>query len=181
MRKRIIPLVLIFIALSCLLFAIKSVYYQINQEQCRGCGRCTIACVPQAIQFNEQTGGLYIDADLCTGCGACLQACPYGAIYAVTGNSDDTIPTAVLQLKSHPNPMHEYSDFSYVLPKNSQAAELHIVNSKGQLVYTREIDKTTSFRWNGMDYHGKELPNGVYFARLICGKAITSNKITLVR
>lgn len=61
MRKRILSLILVMIAICCVLFAIKSVYYQIDQERCHQCGRCTIDCAPEAIQFNEQTGGLFID------------------------------------------------------------------------------------------------------------------------
>jgi Fe-S-cluster-containing hydrogenase component 2 len=182
MQKRILTLLFAIIIICGMLYAIKSIYYQIDQSQCQQCGRCTLHCTPAAIQFNEQSGGLFINAELCTGCGECVDNCPYGAIYSVTGNSDDSIPVPTIHMSNCPNPMRSYTDFVITIPKNIKQAELCISNSKGQTVYKRVVNKTdTTFRWNGKDSHGKYFPAGVYVATLTYGKLRTINKITLVR
>jgi len=171
-----------FLAICGILYAIKTVFYQIDPAHCWACGRCVMHCPTEAIQYNDQSGVFYIDAELCNGCGDCVGYCPHSAIYQVTGNSDNNNPPPDLKLSSSPNPMHAYTDFTVTLPKDIRQAELLIVNSKGQSVYFKTIEKTTvSFRWDGRDKHGNNLPNGVYFASLTCGKAKTINKITLVR
>ena len=52
--------------------------YEINQDQCAGCGVCVDSCPVTAI---AQTDGKYmIDAAKCTDCGACAEACPVSCI-----------------------------------------------------------------------------------------------------
>lgn len=182
MRKRVLSLVLGFVLICCVLFALKNMYYQIDQNHCRQCGRCTFVCPTGAIQPNEQSSGIHISPDLCTGCGACYLECSYGAIYAYTGYSDDEVTRPVLKLVCNPNPMRSYIDILVTIPNPKQKTELSIVNSKGQYVLTKNITTgNLSMRWNGRDAQGKYLPRGVYFVSLICGKARTTNKITLVR
>jgi heterodisulfide reductase subunit A-like polyferredoxin len=54
----------------------------IDRKLCRGCGRCTSACVYHAVtlQANE-VGGWHaqVDEALCKGCGNCISVCPTGA------------------------------------------------------------------------------------------------------
>jgi NADH-quinone oxidoreductase subunit F len=49
--------------------------YSIDQERCKGCGRCQESCPAGAIS-GEADEGRAIDQSACRRCGACLAACP---------------------------------------------------------------------------------------------------------
>jgi heterodisulfide reductase subunit A-like polyferredoxin len=54
----------------------------IDEKLCRGCGRCTDACLYHAMTL--QANGLggwraQVDEALCKGCGNCISVCPTGA------------------------------------------------------------------------------------------------------
>ncbi|RJR20970.1 MAG: 4Fe-4S dicluster domain-containing protein [Desulfobacteraceae bacterium] len=54
----------------------------VEQERCRGCGRCFQVCPYQAITFSaNQVEGRHaaVDEALCKGCGNCISVCPTGA------------------------------------------------------------------------------------------------------
>jgi NAD-dependent dihydropyrimidine dehydrogenase PreA subunit len=56
----------------------------LDDEQCVGCGMCTIVC-PQGV-FSLQNGNAKIvHRDSCMECGACSTNCPAGAISVQTG------------------------------------------------------------------------------------------------
>lgn len=50
---------------------------QVNEERCRGCGRCAEVCVFKAISLVPKEGKkvAVVDEFLCEGCGACAAAC----------------------------------------------------------------------------------------------------------
>jgi 2-oxoisovalerate ferredoxin oxidoreductase delta subunit len=53
----------------------------INPLECKGCGRCVIACPAHALQAGAQLnerGYRYVEytGEGCTGCGACYYTCP---------------------------------------------------------------------------------------------------------
>jgi len=54
----------------------------VDEEACRGCGRCGEACEFGAITLVERGGRLVAQVNevLCKGCGACRVACPTGAL-----------------------------------------------------------------------------------------------------
>jgi len=55
----------------------------VNEEVCRGCGRCVEACPYKAYELIETGEGLAkarINQVLCKGCGVCAVVCPSGAI-----------------------------------------------------------------------------------------------------
>ncbi|KAA3658231.1 MAG: 3-methyl-2-oxobutanoate dehydrogenase subunit VorB [Calditrichaeota bacterium] len=54
----------------------------LEQEYCKGCGRCVIACPKDALHISSEinpVSGIFpaeIDYDICNGCGLCVAACP---------------------------------------------------------------------------------------------------------
>jgi NADPH-dependent glutamate synthase beta subunit-like oxidoreductase/NAD-dependent dihydropyrimidine dehydrogenase PreA subunit len=54
----------------------------VDEDRCRGCGRCIQHCPYQAIIFHSNSnGGWYAEVDeaLCKGCGNCISVCPTNA------------------------------------------------------------------------------------------------------
>jgi heterodisulfide reductase subunit A-like polyferredoxin len=54
----------------------------INEDLCRGCGRCVKACPYRAISFHTNSlgsGYAVVDEALCKGCGNCISICPCDA------------------------------------------------------------------------------------------------------
>ena len=54
----------------------------VDENLCRGCGRCLKACPYQAITLKRNDIGIWtstVDVALCKGCGNCISVCPTGA------------------------------------------------------------------------------------------------------
>jgi heterodisulfide reductase subunit A-like polyferredoxin len=54
----------------------------VDDDRCRGCGRCIKVCPYQAISFEKNTVGGWcasVDEALCKGCGNCISVCPSNA------------------------------------------------------------------------------------------------------
>ncbi|RJQ76084.1 MAG: FAD-dependent oxidoreductase [Desulfobacteraceae bacterium] len=54
----------------------------VNEDLCRGCGRCMNACVYQAVSLKKGPDGAVtavVDDALCKGCGNCISVCPSNA------------------------------------------------------------------------------------------------------
>ena len=54
----------------------------IDQDLCRGCGKCKATCPMEAIS-GEKRSPHFIDNTKCITCGACWGSCPFGAINAI--------------------------------------------------------------------------------------------------
>ena len=54
----------------------------IDQQLCRGCGKCKATCPMEAIS-GEKRSPHFIDNTKCITCGACWGSCPFGAINAI--------------------------------------------------------------------------------------------------
>ncbi|MCP4691608.1 MAG: 4Fe-4S dicluster domain-containing protein, partial [Desulfobacterales bacterium] len=55
---------------------------EVNEDLCRGCGRCMGTCPYQAITFQANAVGGWsasVDEALCKGCGNCISVCPSNA------------------------------------------------------------------------------------------------------
>ncbi len=61
-------------------------HIEINEERCKGCGLCTIACSRHLLQLSDTPNSLgytiavAIDQERCTGCSLCAEMCPDVAI-----------------------------------------------------------------------------------------------------
>lgn len=57
------------------------------------------------------------------------------------------------------------AEFLYNLPKGAATAVLTVRNDKGDVVLTKQVDKTVGshkFAWDGKDTTGAQMPDGVY-------------------
>ena len=54
----------------------------IDQQLCRGCGKCKATCPMEAISGDKRSPH-FIDNEKCITCGACWGSCPFGAINAI--------------------------------------------------------------------------------------------------
>ena len=50
----------------------------IDQDMCIKCGQCLDACLPGALEMNNDNIGY--NTEKCTRCGLCAEECPVGAI-----------------------------------------------------------------------------------------------------
>ncbi|ODS38787.1 MAG: hypothetical protein A7315_11835 [Candidatus Altiarchaeales archaeon WOR_SM1_79] len=50
----------------------------IDHEACINCGRCADACLPGALEMNNDN--IIYNREKCTRCGLCAEACPVSAI-----------------------------------------------------------------------------------------------------
>lgn len=103
------------------------------------------------------------------------------AVYSFPGAAEDELlPSSNLCLSAYPNPFSNQLSLECTLPKSSDAS-LQIYNLKGQLV--RELNWKNlssghqSFRWDGCDETGKQLPAGIYLAKMTQGSRILLKKM----
>ena len=54
----------------------------IDQEICKGCGKCASACPFGVIHMEGKL--VVLNADECRGCNACVDTCPFDAMTSVT-------------------------------------------------------------------------------------------------
>jgi len=63
---------------------LSSVVATVNEELCRGCGKCEEVCIYAAprVSFNKKRGALIssVNEKECKGCGTCVAICPSGAM-----------------------------------------------------------------------------------------------------
>ncbi len=79
-----------------------------------------------------------------------------------TLSSINSIKKKTLKLTCFPNPFSEKTTISFKLPENCKNPVLNICNINGIIVRQYEISGTKAQQWDGRDYKGKLVPNGVY-------------------
>ncbi|MCH7227334.1 FAD-binding protein [Haloferula sp. A504] len=67
----------------------------VNQENCKGCGKCASACPFGVIHMEGKL--VVLNADECRGCNACVEACPFDAMTSVT--TDDIKDESLKEFK----------------------------------------------------------------------------------
>jgi len=64
-------------------------YIIIDNERCKGCGLCTIACSRKLVTMSDTpnsmgyTVALFTEPEKCTGCSMCAEMCPDVAICVI--------------------------------------------------------------------------------------------------
>lgn len=102
-----------------------------------------------------------------------------------TGVAEDPVESgAALNLMPRRNPMSAGTEIALTLPSPSHAI-LAIYDVRGRLVAT-VVDTdlpagTSSHTWHGRDDAGRELPSGIYFARLTADVGSAHHKLVILR
>jgi hypothetical protein len=84
-----------------------------------------------------------------------------------------------------PNPSRGVIRFDVEIPESSCPARLLVYNARGALVRTLidgldEPGRTTA-TWDGTNWFGRRVPNGVYFFRLVAGRRSVTRRVTVIR
>jgi len=93
-------------------------------------------------------------------------------------------PAAPFGLANYPNPFNPQTTLSFTLPAAGEA-RLVIVDAAGRALRHLHAGSLPAgpqrLVWDGRSDSGRELPSGVYFARLISEGRVTSRRLTLLR
>ncbi len=102
---------------------------------------------------------------------------------AVPGD-DHGLPTATTLLQNYPNPFNPMTTLRYQL-RVAAAVNLDVFTADGRFVQTLVSEHQStgyhSVRWTGRDSAGREVPSGVYLARLTAGSLVETRKLHLIR
>ncbi len=79
-----------------------------------------------------------------------------------------------LYIVNFPNPSNPGTNFLVRIPDDlrREAGEIDIYNSIGQKVFVIPLSTASYYKWDGVDARGRMAASGVYFYRLVLGKAI---------
>lgn len=111
----------------------------------------------------------------------------YTANTGMPATGVDDIPTlpVVRELRVQPNPFNPRTTISFGVPEPGRVS-LRIYDLSGRMVQTlldQELDATAlhTVIWDGRDAHGKLVPSGVYFSRVLGPTLDASQKMALIR
>ncbi|HTA26813.1 MAG TPA: FlgD immunoglobulin-like domain containing protein, partial [Bacteroidia bacterium] len=89
-----------------------------------------------------------------------------------------------LKAVGYPNPFSNYVTFNVSLERSSELSVI-VYNMQGIAVKTFTDEKVSAgnyeFTWNGKSDNGSNLPDGVYYCKMVADKNTTVKKIVLVR
>jgi flagellar hook assembly protein FlgD len=98
--------------------------------------------------------------------------------------ADDASQTSSLHLTATPNPSTGQVMIRYALPKPT-AVTIEVFDAAGGLVRRLAEGQRPagafSTPWDGRDDHGREMPTGVYFARIFTREGATTGRVVLAR
>jgi hypothetical protein len=93
-------------------------------------------------------------------------------------------PRTVKLLRNYPNPFNPSTLITYELDAAGDVT-LDVYDVRGTRVAVLEAGEKTAgrheVRWNGRDTRGKPVGSGVYFCRLITGKAVRTHRMVLLK
>ncbi len=95
-----------------------------------------------------------------------------------------TILGQLNDLQISPNPTHGKTKISMDI-KAPVTAEITIYNLKGQKVRTlssgTSLDTGSELEWDGTDFHGQKVQDGIYFVRAVNGEEVLTKRIVLIK
>ena len=90
-------------------------------------------------------------------------------VFADVQAKQDAASNTTLKISMIPNPMHNGASFNYQLDRNGHVS-IRVYNILGQhvqtLVNTIQPSGQHAFRWDGRDFSGRLVANGIYFFEL---------------
>ncbi len=93
-------------------------------------------------------------------------------------------PASFALVSNYPNPFVERTTIAYALPMASKVS-LEIYNMLGQkiktLVDTKQHAGYYSASWDGKDASNRDVPNGMYFYRIIADSFVQTRKMLIIR
>ncbi len=97
-------------------------------------------------------------------------------IYELLGTTDTVEPAARARLSAWPNPFNPTVTLDY---ESNGPADLAIFDLRGRRLCDFAVEGQGLLTWDGRDSAGRELPSGIYFARM--GVAAAPVKLVLLR
>ena len=98
--------------------------------------------------------------------------------------TEDRVPESFFLFQNHPNPFKAVTTIRYQLPKVSEV-NLAVYNILGQSVRTlakeRQYAGYYSVNWDGKDASNRNVPNGMYFYRIIADNFVKTGKMLILR
>ena len=96
-----------------------------------------------------------------------------------------SVPAAARLLPAYPNPFNPRTALSFEV-SGPQAVDLAIFDARGRRVRTllegsAVAAGTMTLTWDGRDDAGRNVPGGVYFARLEAGEVVSNAALTLLK
>ncbi|MCD6329507.1 MAG: carboxypeptidase regulatory-like domain-containing protein [Candidatus Cloacimonetes bacterium] len=100
-------------------------------------------------------------------------------------NNDPAPQNTFALYQNYPNPFRHSTQFAFLLPANTENAEISIYNLLGQLVDRIELTTDDIFSrniiWDAKDSSGNDVPSGVYFYKLSTKDNETIRKMVLMK
>jgi len=118
----------------------------------------------------------------------------YGYVVELQSEAESVVGVITVQvglpsvLRLHaavPNPFNPATSLTFDVPQGNSAIRLDIIDMRGRVV-ARLLQAPLppgrhAVTWNGRDTGGREVPSGVYVARLRAGETLMTRKLTLLR
>ncbi len=111
---------------------------------------------------------------------------PYNWHVSVTGvgsNDPITAPNGIQLLTNYPNPFNNMTTLKYQL-EDQQISRIRVFDIKGRLIneITQNAKKgLNQWEWDGRNFKGQPMPQGVYMFEVKTGNAIRSSKALLLK
>ncbi len=94
------------------------------------------------------------------------------------------LPTILALSQNFPNPFNPGTQLNFALPKAGRI-RISVFDVRGRRVSTlvdESRDQGNYFvRWEGVDEQGRQVPSGLYYARMEFGAEVQTRTMTLVR
>jgi len=96
------------------------------------------------------------------------------------------VPDQLMLQQNYPNPFNPTTSITIGVPNGHiERISLKVYNVRGQLVASifdgNRGPGYHTFQWNGVNNRGQSVSSGIYFARMLSGKAVLTRKMVLLK